>query len=197
MQFIGHNYACSLLWFGAVPNSNMQLIRHTCQLPKPSIHPQLHLSIYLPIQLPFIHLFIYPSIHLFTHPSTHPSTHSPTCPSIIHLSIQPSIHPSIHPHTHPPIYPSIHPILLISHRYYLLSLSLSLQHPQILLHQVLHRPQWHRETRKTSVCVPLSYLQSNFTSIMSFVPTTFLRSLRIPFNGWGNGNTERTSNMVQ
>jgi hypothetical protein len=33
MQFIGHNYACSILQFGAVPNSNQQLIQYTCWLP--------------------------------------------------------------------------------------------------------------------------------------------------------------------
>jgi hypothetical protein len=32
VQFIGYNYACSLLRFGAVPNSNTQLIRYICQL---------------------------------------------------------------------------------------------------------------------------------------------------------------------
>jgi hypothetical protein len=32
-NFTGHNYTCPLLWFGAVPNSNMQLILHTCWLP--------------------------------------------------------------------------------------------------------------------------------------------------------------------
>jgi hypothetical protein len=29
----GHNYIWSLLWSGTVPNSNTQLIQHTCQLP--------------------------------------------------------------------------------------------------------------------------------------------------------------------
>jgi hypothetical protein len=32
-DFTGHNYTCSLLWFGAVPNSNTQLILYTCRLP--------------------------------------------------------------------------------------------------------------------------------------------------------------------
>jgi hypothetical protein len=29
----GHNYTWSLLWFGALPNSNTQLIQYTCWLP--------------------------------------------------------------------------------------------------------------------------------------------------------------------
>jgi hypothetical protein len=37
MQFTGHNYACSLLQFENVPNSNTQLIQHICWL---STHKQ-------------------------------------------------------------------------------------------------------------------------------------------------------------
>jgi hypothetical protein len=33
VQFTFHNYACSFLQFGAVPNSNTQLIPYTCRLP--------------------------------------------------------------------------------------------------------------------------------------------------------------------
>jgi hypothetical protein len=40
-----YNYTCSLLWFGVVPNSNMQLIQYTCGLPT-SAYGQLAIVIY-------------------------------------------------------------------------------------------------------------------------------------------------------
>jgi hypothetical protein len=45
--FTGHNYTCSLLQFGAVPNSNTQFILYTCWLP--TLYSEFNLLFHLVI----------------------------------------------------------------------------------------------------------------------------------------------------